>query len=100
VIGKAIVANVEQRYKKIGMAQKLAIPDQIVKPDGYCTFCHATFQPDDVLTVKTLNNVKFDHVQHVEMGTECTKCHDPARHRLGAGLRTAACKECRQDKKF
>jgi nitrate/TMAO reductase-like tetraheme cytochrome c subunit len=99
-IGKAIVSDVQQGYKKIGVSQKLTIPDQIAKADGFCTFCHATFQPDKELRVKVLKNIKFGHAQHVEMGTECTKCHDQAQHRLGTGLRTAACKECHQDKAF
>ncbi len=99
-IGKTIVDRVQQGYKGLGVAQKVNIPDQIAKPDGYCTFCHATFQPDKDLRAKSLNNIKFDHPQHVEMGTECTKCHDQSQHRLGSGLKVAACKECHPDKKY
>ena len=43
--------------------------------------------------------MKFDHGQHVEMGTECTKCHDPKTHRLG-GFKKEACKECHPDMKL
>ncbi len=98
-IGKGIVAGVQQGYKKMGVSQKLKVPDYISRPDGYCMFCHATYQPEKEMRVKALGNVKFGHAQHVEMGTECTKCHDPAKHRLGS-LTRAGCKECHQDKNF
>jgi hypothetical protein len=98
-IGKAIAAKVQEGYKKLGIAQKPAIPEHLAKPDGYCAFCHATFQPDKDLLV-TANHLKFNHRQHVEMDMGCTKCHDPKLHRLNGALLTKACKECHEDMKI
>jgi hypothetical protein len=94
-VGKSLIASVQQGYKKMGLSPKIGIPEQINRPDGYCMFCHTTFRPEGVISVKSLG-VKFDHDQHVEMGTECTKCHDPRRHRLGM-LKREVCKECHQE---
>jgi hypothetical protein len=99
-IGKKITASVQQGYKKLKIGQQPPLPGQISKQDGYCTFCHATYRPEGEIRVKALNNTVFDHALHVETGTECAKCHDPAQHRLGTGLLTSACKECHPDKKF
>jgi hypothetical protein len=96
-MGKNILSSVEAGYKKLGLSQKIAVPEQIGKPDGYCLFCHSTFRPENEIVVKSLK-AKFPHGQHVDMGTECTKCHDPKRHRLG-GFERGACKECHPDMK-
>lgn len=97
-IGKSILGLVQQGYKKIGLSTKINVPNYIKKPDGYCMFCHESYRPEGKITVKSLN-LTFNHSQHTDMGTECTKCHEPARHRLGS-LRMDACKECHQDMKF
>jgi nitrate/TMAO reductase-like tetraheme cytochrome c subunit len=91
-IGRTIVAGVLGGYKKLGVAEKVSIPEFVAKPDGYCLFCHATYRPEKEISLKELN-AKFDHAMHVEMGTECTKCHEPKQHRLGS-LNKAACNEC------
>ena len=98
-IGRNILASVQQGYKKMGITQKIAVPDALAKPDGICFFCHATYRPDKELYIKTIN-AKFNHAVHVDMGTECTKCHDPKMHRLGGGFIKAACKECHADMKL
>ena len=98
-IGKAMAAKVQEGYKALGITQKLPIPEQLSKADGYCGFCHATFQPDKEMLI-TAQHLKFNHRQHVEMGMECTKCHDPRLHRLGNNLLTKACKECHEDMKL
>jgi hypothetical protein len=82
----------------MGVSQKLSVPDALAKPDGACMFCHNTYKPEKEISLKAIN-AKFDHGQHVEMGTECTKCHDPKMHRMG-GFVKAACKECHQDMKL
>jgi nitrate/TMAO reductase-like tetraheme cytochrome c subunit len=97
-IGKNIVARVQEGYKKSGVTQKPALPPHIAKPDGYCMFCHSTYLPEKEVRIKALN-LKFDHAQHVEMGTECTKCHDPKLHRTGV-FKKEACKECHKDLKL
>ena len=91
-IGRTIVAGVLGGYKKMGVTEKVSLPEFVTKPDGYCLFCHATYRPEKEISLKGLN-AKFDHAMHVEMGTECTKCHEPKLHRLGS-LNKAACKEC------
>jgi hypothetical protein len=96
-VGKNILISVQQGYKKMGLSPKINTPEYISKPDGYCMFCHSTFRPEGEISAR-LFGVKFNHGQHTEMGTECTKCHDPARHRLGT-LKKEACKECHQDMK-
>ena len=98
-IGKNIVAGVQEGYKKIGVSQKLNIPEYIAKPDGYCMFCHATYRPENELRIKALKNVKFDHVMHVETVGDCTKCHDPKLHRIGP-FNKKACLECHPDGKY
>ena len=97
-IGKNILASVQQGYKKMGIAQKVNPPDALAKPDGACSFCHATYKPEKEIYIKAAN-AKFNHGMHVEMGTECTKCHDPKLHRMG-GFIKAACKECHPDMKL
>jgi hypothetical protein len=99
-IGKAIVSGVLEDYKKLGVNEKVLIPDQIAKPDGWCMFCHVTFQPDKPVQIKSLNNIKFDHAMHGEVGAECTKCHDQSQHRLATGPKISACKECHQEMNF
>ncbi len=98
-IGKSIVGNVREGYKKLGVNQKFTVPDHIAKPDGYCMFCHATYRPEKELRAVALKNMKFDHTLHVETVPECTTCHDPKKHRLGSLIK-AACKECHQDMKL
>ena len=90
-IGKKITTSVQEGYKKLKVSQQPSLPGQISKPDGYCIVCHATYRPEGTIRVRALNNAAFDHTLHVETGTECVKCHDPAQHRLGAGLMTSAC---------
>ncbi len=97
-IGKNIIASVQQGYKKMGIAQKIAVPDALAKPDGVCSFCHATYRPEKEISIKAVN-AKFNHQMHVEMGTECTKCHDPKMHRLGGFIKNG-CKECHPDMKL
>ncbi len=97
-IGRSILASVQQGYKKMGIVQKVAVPDALAKPDGSCMFCHNTYRPEKEIHIKAIN-AKFNHGMHVEMGTECTKCHDPKMHRLG-GFMKGACKECHPDMKL
>jgi hypothetical protein len=97
-IGKNILASVQQGYKKMGIAQKVSAPDVLAKPDGVCSYCHATYKPEKEIYIKAAN-AKFNHGMHVEMGTECTKCHDPKLHRMGGFIRTG-CKECHPDMKL
>jgi hypothetical protein len=98
-VSKTLVAEVRNGYKEMGSVPKLNLPDYLTRADGLCMFCHTTYQPEDEIRIRTLNNIKFGHAQHVEMGTECTKCHEPALHRTGI-LNKKACGECHQDKKF
>ncbi len=98
-IGKNIIAGVQDGYKKIGVAQKVTVPEYIAKPDGYCMFCHATYRPEKELQIKALKNTKFDHVMHVETVGDCTKCHDPKLHRIGP-FNKKVCKECHPDSKY
>jgi hypothetical protein len=98
-IGKNIIAGVQDGYKKIGVTQKLTIPEHIAKPDGFCMFCHATYRPENELRIKALKDVKFDHVMHVETVGDCTKCHDPKLHRIGP-FNKKACVECHPDGKY
>jgi hypothetical protein len=97
-IGKVIVASVQKGYKALGVTEKLKVPDQITKQDSACLFCHASFKPEKDIQLKGVAG-KFNHGQHVDMGTECTKCHDPKMHRLG-GFMKGACKECHPEMKL
>ena len=97
-IGKNILASIEQGYKKMGVSQKIKAPEAIATPDGVCTMCHNTYRPQKDIVIRSLK-MKFDHAQHVDIGGECTKCHDPKTHRLG-GFNKAACKECHPDMKL
>jgi nitrate/TMAO reductase-like tetraheme cytochrome c subunit len=99
MIGQGIVSSIQQGYKTMGVAQKPNLPEAIKRADGLCMFCHSTYQPEKELRIKTLNNVKFNHSQHVAMDMPCTKCHDPAMHRLG-GFNKKACAECHEVDKF
>jgi nitrate/TMAO reductase-like tetraheme cytochrome c subunit len=94
-IGKHIAAGVQDGERQMHVTEKLSIPEYIARPDGYCLFCHATYRPEKKIALKG-QKAGFDHEQHVEMGTECTKCHDAKLHRMGS-LQTGACKECHQD---
>ncbi|HME44794.1 MAG TPA: cytochrome c3 family protein [Syntrophorhabdales bacterium] len=97
-IGRNILASVQQGYKRMGIAQKISPPEALAKPDGDCMFCHATYKPEKEIYIKAIST-KFNHSMHVEMGTECTKCHDPKMHRLGGFIKTG-CKECHPDMKL
>jgi hypothetical protein len=97
-IGKNILASIEQGYKKMGVSQKIKAPEAIATPDGVCTMCHNTYRPQKDMVIRSLK-MKFDHAQHVDIGGECTKCHDPKMHRLG-GFKKEACKECHPDMKL